>query len=470
MEVDPMNISDNEMEDEEEEDDDDDDEEDEESSNESMDEEESDDDDECEDGEEKIYLPGQPLKKGEDLDYDKSTYRMLHRAQTGAPCLSFDVIRDNLGTSRESYPLSMYLLAGTQAAKAHVNNILVMKITNLTGKNEDEIHSDNESSDSENDDDDREKYPKMKLALINHQGCVNRIRCTRMNQTTLAASWSELGRINIWDLNEQLRAVDDPQLLETYRKKYEKSENAIKPLFTFKGHLSEGYGLDWCPTKEGCLASGDCKGNIHIWNYGEGNEWHVDQRPYNSHAPHSVEDLQWSPSERNVLASCSVDKSIKIWDTRANPHSACMITAAEAHTADINVISWNRKECRFLVSGGDDGVVSVWDLRQFSSGKPTPVATFKHHTAPITTVEWHPEDASVFASGGADDQIAQWDLSLEVDNEQSQSSDSLNLPPQLLFIHQGQTDIKELHWHSQCPGTLISTAHSGFNIFRTISV
>lgn len=35
-----------------------------------------------------------------------------------------------------------------------------------------------------------------------------------MNQTTLAASWSELGRINIWDLNEQLRAVDDRSIAE----------------------------------------------------------------------------------------------------------------------------------------------------------------------------------------------------------------------------------------------------------------
>lgn len=75
--------------------------------------------------------------------------------------------------------------------------------------------------------------------------------------------------------------------------------------------MAEGYGIDWNPTDAGTLATGDCKGNIHIWRLSDnsnGAEWQVDQRPYNSHAPHSVEDLQWSPNEKSVLASCSIDK------------------------------------------------------------------------------------------------------------------------------------------------------------------
>lgn len=89
--------------------------------------------------------------------------------------------------------------------------------------------------------------------------------------------------------------------------------------------------------------------------------WHVDQRPLNAHRE-SVEDLQWSPTEKEVLASCSVDKSIRIWDTRKYGAKANVITVENAHTSDINVISWNRKE-PFIVSGGDDGFVHVWDLR-----------------------------------------------------------------------------------------------------------
>ncbi|KAF4531201.1 hypothetical protein B566_EDAN019248, partial [Ephemera danica] len=102
--------------------------------------------------------------------------------------------------------------------------------------------------------------------------------------------------------------------------------------------------------------------------------------------------------------------SIRIWDTRVSPVKANKLTIPQAHEGDVNVIHWNRNE-PMIVSGGDDGKVHVWDIRQFKS----PVATFKHHGAPITTVEWHPSESSVFASGGADDQIALWDLAVERD-------------------------------------------------------
>eukprot|EP00042_Codosiga_hollandica_P036392 m.278017 g.278017 ORF g.278017 m.278017 type:complete len:193 (-) comp54881_c1_seq19:929-1507(-) len=168
-----------------------------------------------------------------------------------------------------------------------------------------------------------------------------------------------------------------------------------------------------------------------------------------------------------VMASCSVDKTVKIWDLRA-PRVAISV---QAHDADVNVLNWNRLEQHLLVSGADDGVFRIWDLRTFrtaAAGGVEPVANFRWHTAPITSVEWHPSDASVLTVAGSDNQVTIWDMAVEIDS--TPGADEPNVPPQLLFIHQGQTDIKEVHWHRQMPGVTITTAESGFNFFKCISV
>ncbi|CAG9087645.1 unnamed protein product [Plutella xylostella] len=289
----------------------------------------------------KTYLPGQPLKEDEHLVCDQSAYVMLHQAQTGAPCLSFDIVDDNLGPNRDAFPMTAYMVAGTQASSTHLNNLIVIKMSNLHSTSKPE----NDESDSEEDDDDEEedeeKKPQMSFAFVKHAGCVNRIRATNYKNSVLAATWSELGRVDIWNITQQLQAVDDPTVLERYN--LDVVKNPVKPIYSFTGHQQEGFGMAWCPTEPGVLATGDCRRDIHIWRPNEGGTWDVDQRPLVGHTS-SVEDIQWSPNERNVLASCSVDKTIRIWDTRAAPQKACMLTAENAHQSDINVISWNNKE------------------------------------------------------------------------------------------------------------------------------
>ncbi len=305
--------------------------------------------------------------------------------------------------------------------------------------------------------------PKLKVSSIKHSGAINRIRYKPLGTTTVAAAWSETGKVGIWNLTTCLQKLEEPsQGKDWYRE-------TGPPLFEFRGHMTEGYALNWSPTVPGVLASGDCRKNIHLWTPGEGGTWAVDQRPLVGHTA-SVEDVLWSPNEENVLASCSVDKSIRIWDCRAKPDKACMLNVADSHESDVNVIDWNANE-PFIASGGDDGFLKVWDLRVLNKGEP--VATFKHHTGPVTSVEWHPTDPTVLSTSGADDQIALWDLALEKDDEEGDSGaneELSGLPPQLLFIHQGLQEIKEIHWHKQIPGLVVSTSHSGFDIFRTISV
>lgn len=170
-----------------------------------------------------------------------------------------------------------------------------------------------------------------------------------------------------------------------------------------------------------------------------------------------------------------MDKTIAIWDTRLGKSPA---TSFKAHDADVNVISWNRLASCMLASGSDDGSFSIRDLRLLKDGDPV-VAHFTYHKHPITSIEWSPHEASTLSVSSADNQLTIWDLSLEKDEEEeaefrAQIEDKVNapndLPPQLLFVHQGQKDLKELHWHAQIPGMIMSTAGDGFNILMPSNI
>ena len=422
------------------------------------------------------FLPGQQkLEEGEELVMDEQAYIVYHQASLGTPCLSFDIIPDDLGNDRaDAFPLTLYGVAGTQAPKSSANSIVVFKMENLhpikrkATQNTDEDEDDSDDDEDEEASDDPEKEPRLKVAALKHHGCVNRIRFKNIGGTALAAAWSEKGSVGIWSLDHCFEKVNQ-QGVQSDKEQRE----STSPLFSFKGHQTEGFALNWCPTMPGVLATGDCSRNIHIWKpSSDSASWSINDTPYQGHTA-SVEDIVWSPNEANVLASCSVDKSIRIWDARANPNKANMLTVTNAHTSDINVIDWNANE-PFIASGGDDSLLKIWDLRNFQEGQP--VAVFKHHTAPITSVEWHPKDYSVLATSGDDHQIALWDLAIEKDSENESgsgtetNSELKDVPPQLLFIHQGMQDVKELHWHSQIPGLLIATSQTGLDVFRTISV
>jgi ribosome assembly protein RRB1 len=161
----------------------------------------------------------------------------------------------------------------------------------------------------------------------------------------------------------------------------------------------------------GTLASGDTHGRIYTYRMGEGGVWTAATRAFDSHKK-SVEDVQWSPNEPTVLASVSVDRTLRMWDTRMAPAQANVLIVADAHTDDINVLSWNTLDPNLLLSGGDDNMIRcvlvtstfnlnmyrVWDVRRLAQlaqpsvvGHTLAVGTFSHHTAAITSVQWSPQ-------------------------------------------------------------------------------
>ncbi|KAG8470286.1 hypothetical protein KFE25_008707 [Diacronema lutheri] len=401
------------------------------------------------------------LAPDEELEFDPSAYDVMHSFHSDWPCLTFAIVPDQLGSGRTKAPFSAALVAGTQASQPSDNKLLVMKVSKLP-RIRHERDDDDMDDDDDDDDDEAEEEPVMEHRAVRHEGTVNRL-CLMPQQPAICATWSDTGKVHLWNLDAMYGSLGlgAPGAAAPQRAK---PLPEVRPLFSFGGHSAEGFAVDFSKVEAGRLATGDCDSKICVWNASADGRWTVDEQPYTGHSS-SVEDIRWSPVEATVFASCSADGTIGIWDVRKRTGSALSV---KAHETDANVISWNGGVSYLLVSGADDGCFKIWDLRSFRAGSP--VASFAWHKAPITSLEWNPNEHSSLAVSGADNQLTLWDMALEDDPEAQQAAvgrdDLADIPPQLYFVHQGQTNMKELHWHAQMPGMVLSTAEDGFHMFR----
>jgi ribosome assembly protein RRB1 len=459
-----------------------------------------------------VFRPGiDKLADGETLVCDESAYDLLHRLTPDWPALSFDfVCCDAAGAyvtvgalPQNTYPVSVMAVAGTQALTTSQNKLQVMKLTNMhrtrkqrglrgnkkkkSGGDDDDGSDDSDDVDSDTEDEDEEAAAAtlvesmLQSVDIKFDSVINRVR-TMPQRANIVAVWGESGRVSLINVAPALDSLNRDSIK---RMPIAGGANAatpgnIKPFMSYSGHKEEGYALDWSSVTPGRLLSGANNGGIYLWDMngsgtGDGG-WTVSSDRFRGHKG-SVEDLQWSPNEKNVFASCGVDKSIRFWDTREYRKPALSIKGA--HATDVNVISWNKNEAHLIVSGGDDGVIKVWDLRSLDqkgdNSGAAPAAEFNQHKEPITSVEWHPRDASMLAASSEDGSVSIWDLAVERDPEEELREGVVlagaeQYPPQLLFIHMGQKNTKEVHWHPSGNSVLASTAEDGFNVFKPANI
>ena len=89
-----------------------------------------------------------------------------------------------------------------------------------------------------------ERFGSVKLKLQ-----IFFLQQTNFNGKQLAATWSELGKVYIWDLTRPLQAVNDSNEMATYTR----NEESPAAIFTFAGHQTEGFAMDWSKTTAGTL-------------------------------------------------------------------------------------------------------------------------------------------------------------------------------------------------------------------------
>lgn len=99
---------------------------------------------------------------------------------------------------------------------------------------------------------------------------------TELGGSQIAAVWSEKGQVDIYDLQRPLVALSDSQAMAAFLRE---EQAKIKPVFSFAGHMTEGFAMDWSPKKPGNQLGWNGNGVGRAGNVGTGD---LDRQDRNS--------------------------------------------------------------------------------------------------------------------------------------------------------------------------------------------
>nr|A8IZG4.1 RecName: Full=Probable cytosolic iron-sulfur protein assembly protein CIAO1 homolog [Chlamydomonas reinhardtii] len=119
-----------------------------------------------------------------------------------------------------------------------------------------------------------------------------------------------------------------------------------------------------------------------------------------------VWNVAWSP-QGDMLASCSGDKTVRIWSRRQPRPSEqwyCSAILDQCHTRTIRSVAWSPTG-RALATASFDATVAVWEL---SSGVWEQVAELEGHENEVKCVAWNP-DGRLIATCGRDRSVWIWE-------------------------------------------------------------
>nr|XP_028568340.1 coronin-2A isoform X1 [Podarcis muralis] len=121
----------------------------------------------------------------------------------------------------------------------------------------------------------------------------------------------------------------------------------------------------------------------------------------------NVLDIKWNPFDDFVIASCSEDTTVKVWNI---PHHLLTTNITDAqkellgHSRRVGLIEWHPTASNILFSTGYDYKIMIWNLDTKESVIQTPVKTIHFHTDVILSMSFN-TDGSLLATACRDRKI-----------------------------------------------------------------
>lgn len=142
----------------------------------------------------------------------------------------------------------------------------------------------------------------------------------------------------------------------------------------------------------------------------------------------SVKSVDFCPNKKHqfLLASSSDDKTVKLWNVNRKPEES-LIKTLDENTKSVKSIHFSPNG-QLLASGSEDGNVRVWDLTEFNEKAPVveELDVLSGHNSGVKSVCFSP-DGKWLASGSKDQTIYLWQVSQANKSLTTKTENSINI-------------------------------------------
>lgn len=116
-----------------------------------------------------------------------------------------------------------------------------------------------------------------------------------------------------------------------------------------------------------------------------------------------INRVNWSHFNPDLLASCSQDGILNIWNRNNKPETPAISMYHKDKIRDCQFSPFNEN---LIMASYVSGGLKLWDLRNYEKS----VKEFIRHENEVLTIDWHPHLENIFASGSMDKNLFVWDI------------------------------------------------------------